>query len=296
VGAIEKNVLMPGESGKVIVTWHGKGHVHPFRETAVLRTNDPRRPRIELMVTGRSVHMVVPYPQPLRLTTSPGRESSGQVRLFAYDKNRPLEISNLKLDKSELEPYVAIETAPLSSEELAKEDAFSGLLLNVTLKPGLGNSTHEVKLLATHNLSEEPLAVPLILDVIQDLSLVSTSWDKQRNVLYMGQVAPGHSQTVDLYVRGEHRRDFKVDVESIEPSYLDVEIGKPSNLGEFITRFPIRISVKPDAPAEARLGGDQGEHGAIVLKTSHPRESEFRINVSFSVKPADKPDNAATAQ
>lgn len=288
VGAIEKNVLMPGESGKVIVTWHGKGHVHPFRETAVLRTNDPRRPRIELMVSGRSVHMVVPYPQQLRLTTAPGRETSGQIRIYGYDKNRPLEISNLKLDKSEFDQYMAYEMSPLSSEELAKEEAYSGLLLNITLKPGLGNSTHEVKLLADHNLGQEPLTVPLVLDVIQDLSLVSTSWDKQRHILYLGQVTPGHSQTVDLYVRGEHRQNFKVEVESIEPPYLDVEVGQPSNLGEFITKFPLRILVKPDAPAEARLGGDQGEHGTIVLKTSHPRESEFRINLAFSVKKADK--------
>ena len=285
LGAIEKSVLLPGESGKVIVTWHGKGHVHPFRETAVLRTNDPRRPRIELMVSGRSVHIVVPYPQRLRLTTSPGREISGQVRLYGYDKNRPLEISSMKLDKAELAQYVEFKTSPLPSDELATESAYSGLLLDVTLKPGLGNSTHEVNLVAAHNLSEEPLEYPLVLDVVQDLSLVATSWDKQRHILYLGEVGQqGHSQTVDLYVRGEHRRDFKVEVESVEPASLGVEIGKPSDLGEFITKIPLRVFVRPDSPASAHLGGDQGKPGTIVLKTSHPRESEFRINVSFAVK------------
>lgn len=285
VGAIEKNVLMPGESGRVFVTWHGKGHAHPFRETAVLRTNDPRRPRIELMVSGRSVHMVLPYPQQLRLTTAPGRETSGQVRIYAYDKNRALEIRDLKLNSDKLAPYVAFETSQLSEAELASEDASSGLLLDVTLKPGLGNSTHEQKIVLQHNLGDEPLEIPLVLDVVQDLSLVANGWDKQRHILHLGALAPEDGRTVDLYVRGQYRRDFKVEVASVEPEYLGVEIQPASNLGELITKVPIRIIARPDSPAATHLGGDQGERGTIVLKTSHPVESEFRIHVGFAVKP-----------
>lgn len=291
VGAIEKNVLMPGESGRVSVTWHGKGHAQIFRETAVLRTNDPRRPRIELMVSGRAVYMVLPYPQRLQLSTAPGRETSGQVRIYAYDKDRPLEIRDLKLGTSKLASYVTLETSPLSEAELSTEDAFSGLLLKVTVKPGLENGTHEQKILFHHNLDDEQVEIPLVLDVVQDLSLVATGWDKQRHILHLGTVEPqDSSRTVDLYVRGEYRRDFKVEVESVEPEYLGVEIQPTSHLGDLITKVPIRVFVRPDSPAASHLGSGQGELGTIVLKASHPREPEFRINVSFAVKsPVEAP-------
>ncbi len=284
VGSIEKNVVMPGDSTFVTVKWHGKGHVYRFRETATVRTNDPRRPRIELMVSGRAVRMVTPMPQELMTTTAPGQEVVAAVRLYAYRRDVPLKIEQLQLSNASVASYFELEELPLSTEDLAKEEAQSGVRLQVRLKPGLPPGAIRQTIRVVHNLAEEPLEVPIHVEVVQDLTFAGTGWDKQKQVLHLGEIGPqGITRGLDLFVRGDYRRNFELKLQSVEPDFMQVEIGDPVDLGDRMTRVSLKVIVPPEG-SRVNDAETSSEMGKVVLTSTHPREKQLEFQVQFSLK------------
>jgi hypothetical protein len=43
---IEESHIPPGSSGTVMLEWKGEGEIGPFRQTATIHTNDPKRPQL----------------------------------------------------------------------------------------------------------------------------------------------------------------------------------------------------------------------------------------------------------
>ncbi len=284
IGSIEKGVLMPGESGAVTVRWNGKGHVHPFRESAVVRTNDPRRPRIELLVSGLSVHPVTASPEEVLMTAAPDQPASAELRLYAYGQTEPLTITEIQLTDASSASFVELSETPLTGDALTKEQADSGQLVRLQLKPGLPPGSIRQTIRISHNLSTEPLEIPLHLDLVQDITMTGTGWDKAQRVLNLGEVGPeGVTRNLDVFVRGDNRHDFQLKLVSAEPNELKVEIKKSAELGDRITRVPLRVMLQPNA-----MGTDEAatpeRRGRIVLETSHVREKQLEFEVRWTAK------------
>ena len=85
IANLPKSLLQPGESVSVAVEYHAAIPNGPFRQMAIILTNDRARPRVELSVEGRVTSSFRAMPEELALSTfSAGEPKSGEFRLLSY--------------------------------------------------------------------------------------------------------------------------------------------------------------------------------------------------------------------
>jgi Protein of unknown function (DUF1573) len=284
---LDRDKLHPGESEAVKVSYKA-GALGPFRQTATLMTNDPLRPRIELVVRGKVVTMLRAIPSDLVFSRINVDEPiTGELRILNYSKE-PLEI----LDYSFLQPDTAehfkVAIEPIPAEELGQETARSGVRLRVTAGPGLPTGALRQTLHLKTNQEKSPtLDIPIEGRVDSDLSLLGAGWDANTGVLTMGAVKAGQGAKRQLYllVRGAQRHDVKVSAGHSEPNWLHVDFGEPQDVSNgTIVKIPFTVVVPPGSPAANHMGTAQGKLGKVTLETTHPTVKQVQVYVQLSVE------------
>jgi hypothetical protein len=93
---------------------------------------------------------------------STGETAVGEVRLYGY-RPEPLQISSCQWSDPSASQHFEATLSPLAPEEVAEEeDATSGLLLQVTVKPGLPPGPFQQRIvLATNVDSASTVEVPV---------------------------------------------------------------------------------------------------------------------------------------
>ena len=89
-------------------------------------------------------------------------------------------------------------------------------------------------------------------------------------------------------MRGNHRRDLVVKTGKVDPPWLKVTLGEPSELkgdGDGgVMQIPLTIEIPPGMPPVNHLGTEQGKYAEVVLETTHPQISEIRMNLRFVIE------------
>ncbi len=115
---------------------------------------------------------------------------------------------------------------PMNREPKAK----AGLKVNIELKPGLPQGDFEDTLNITTNQGSEPLTVKVIGNIASDLLLMGPNVFRERSLVNLGAFPQkdGKKHTVFLLVKGPHRDDTKISIESIEPTKeFSATLGEP---------------------------------------------------------------------
>ena len=82
---ISKTALQPGETTKVTMEWTAKTIDGLFRNHVTVKTNDPEKRVVDLVVTGRVTTAIKVLPPELDFTrVQAGQPATGQVRLLGY--------------------------------------------------------------------------------------------------------------------------------------------------------------------------------------------------------------------
>ena len=85
LAAGRKVVIEPGKTFDVKLSWHANSSSGVFRQAAKLATNDPRRPQMHLVVTGKVVKGIVVHPPFFHLVgLSSGQAYEGEVQIHSY--------------------------------------------------------------------------------------------------------------------------------------------------------------------------------------------------------------------
>ena len=291
VGAIDDGEIGPGEQTEVTLTITIEGDTGPFRQQAVIHTNDPQRRRVTLMVTGEITRPISPSVRELVIGHVAAKEGgSAKFRIYAFHGN-DLEILGHRFDPGTGKLFNA-SFAPLPPEALEDEKELgvkAGWEATVSLKPGLplGPFQQTIRVRTKSSDVETELEVPIRGSIVSDFYISGFGWDPDHEVLHLGRIKgrEGKKRTVYLLVRGPYRNDVRVTSASAVPDALHVTAGDPISSGdEKLVRIPLHLEVPPGTPSLNFQGENLGGYGKIVLETTHPEVKQLEILVSLVVE------------
>lgn len=296
VSELPKNVLAPGETMAITVQFTGAMPDYDYRKEAYIKTSDPSRRVLLLVVQGQVLQTLRVQPEDISIESVPASEGVNRRFYLLVTKDRPVEILKHEFVLADNAEFFNVEFRPATKEELAKfQTAFYGFVGDLTIKPGLPLGGMQQTLRIKTNWEEiGDLDVPIQGTVTSDISLLgSKNFEERSNLLKIGVVKQGTEAkvTVPLVVRGPLRNEVQFKVKSIEPEgTLLVSISDPKNVGEgAVVMRTLTVTVPADCPPVSRFGGiDRSDYGKIVLETTHPDAKEVRLLVRFAVQAKDE--------
>jgi len=282
--------IAPGASAKLKVQWRGKGDGGPFRQQATIRTNDPRRPEIALVVEGTVVPTWKAVPNAIVLSTlSSGSSERATARIFTYGRE-PAVVTSLETIESKAAQFLDLSSTPLPPADIAAEaGATGGFLLTVDIRSGLPIGHLRETISMVFRVPEEVTAeLPLAGTVAGDLALAGTAWDSSAQALSLGKVSSREGLRTQLFLtaKGPHRDDVRPVVREVVPGSLSVVVGEGKPVGSgTVVRFPLTITLPPGSPTCNHLCSQQAGGGRIVLDTGHPGTPTLTIPVCIAISP-----------
>lgn len=289
VSRIEQPEVPPGGETAIVIRWKGLDEPGPYRQTAVVLTNDPGRPRIVFSLTGKMVVAVQLKPAELVFSQIAATQPTvGQVRLYAYERPT-INISGWQAGNNGPTGQIECRWKPLSPDLLGEEpDALAGQLIEVTIKPGLPPGPFEQTIrLTTDDPAAPALELPIRGYVVGDISVAGPGWDSQHNLLELGTIdkRKGMRRNLLLVARGPYREEVRFELAEARPAFLRCEIGPPQAVNNgAIYQTPVTIEVPKDSPAVSFAGPQSSEFGRLVFRTNHPKVPEVRILVSLTIE------------
>jgi|GEM_PF-1079797 len=300
VGELGNDVVRPGETADVTLTWVAKSYDREFRQSATIETNETGKYReIIFSVAGKVAQLALPDNPIVKFQRVSRTESQSFVsNVYAY-RDRDLVITGHNFSKPETAEFFEVKTEPLPREEWNDTEAKSALKVTFNIKPGLPlGRNQQIIALETNKDDIPPMDIAVELTVISDISIAGkmTEFNDEANMVKFGAVdsSLGKAIHLNLWVKGEYKEQVDFSVASIDPeSALAVEIGDPRDITAtdadgnetvLTRRFPLSVLVKKGSPALRRRGSKQGELGRIVLNTNHPEIEQFDIKVQFETQ------------
>jgi len=285
VFSVAKERLQPGEKTEVNIEWDVKTSDTEFEKSGPLTTNDPAHETVHLSIRGKVLDTVrLDRPDIHFHDLLQTDSSSGSVNIYAF-RSADLKVEKHEFSNPALEKYFNISLAPLSAEELAREpSAKGGLKVQVEVKPGLPYGDFSESVSITTNHSPDPLTLRIIGNIASDIFLMGQNVVRDKLLVGLGaiQQKEGKKHTVFLIVKGPHREDTKVQLETTEPSTeFTARLGEPIRDSAKTIRYPIVIEIPPGATPVARM---EGTYANIHLTTTHPDVKEMNIKVRYIVK------------
>lgn len=292
ISELDNDTLAPGSSTTIRMEWTAITDVGPFRQTAQIKTNDPRRPEFELVIEGRVVlsHRVAPEELAFNdiLVSQP---TTATVHIYAYDEPQ-IGVKDYEFLNAATAEYFDFAIEEMPADQVGQEkDAKAGKIGKVTVKPGLPLGEIHQTIRLTLDLPEEPKADILIQGrVVGDITVMGPikQWNDEYQLLRLGRVKSDQgakSQGMYFLVKGEHREGLNFKVKSVEPEFLKVHIDPPQETtSASLVRVPFTVEAPPGSPPGEHNGTLNRPFGKVEVETGHPTSPRLLFNVSLVVE------------
>lgn len=287
LGTVADEPIMPGESVNVQLEWSAKQDSGPFRQSAMVLTNDPTQSQVQLMVTGTITDAKdISPPDFVFGKISAGESKTAEVFVMAMLQDE-LEVSSAELSDATTRDQFDIKIEPVDKAALPDPVARAGVKISLTAKPGLPvGRFNQWMVLRTDLADAKKLEIPVVGRVVGDISVYGSGWNEEQGVLTLGSVksATGKSAKLNIVVRGEGAPEVKFGLASADPPEIKVSIGESKKLKDTLAHVPITIEIPPGTRPMVHLDTVQGNEGRVVLTTTHPELKELVLGVRFSVE------------
>jgi hypothetical protein len=287
LGDVTNKPIPPGESTHVRLEWSAKSDQGPFRQSAIVETNDSLMAKIELTIEGEILEASGVVPPDLMFDKiAAGESKSAEVYVMSMLQDE-LEVSEASLTDAATRDKFDVRVEPVERDELPSESAKAGVKITVTAKAGLPVGRFDQWLALRTNMPEaEKLEIPVIGRVVGDISVHGMGWNEDQGVLIIGRVksSEGRKAKLNIVVRGPDASGTTFSLHSKDPEELKVTLAEPKVLKETLVHVPLEIEVPAGTGPMVRLETSQGEAGRIVLKTNHPTIKELVLGVRFAVE------------
>ncbi len=294
------NIVKPGDSTVIDVTWKTADYMGEYTQKVLIQTNDPDMMMVELEVRGKIVADARAMPSDLTFSNiTHGYTAQTQTQIACY-KNPPLEITGFDYLNPDAKDRFELKITPLTEEEYRSEpDATGGYQLTLTAKDNLPlGPFSETLVLKTNSPLQPEIKVPIYGTVVGNISLAGPGWNDESKTWILGMLESGKVGkkilwVLDRSIKAEDRKNIKpgetpphikLEIESVNPDWLQVELGESTYLPESgVVRTLIHLTVPADAPICDYWGHVQEKMGTIILKTSSEDEKSILINIRFAV-------------
>lgn len=289
---VDKTVLQPGESGQVKIEWQARNvNAGPFRQSATVNTNDPANKLISFSIVGKVTFSHRMVPDTVVFTDiSVNEPHTAEVKIYSYRPGQLELIGKPEFSNPELAGKMEVRAEPMSEEMLREEpDAQSGLLVTITVKPGLAVGPFRQKIDLRLNVDENSVSTLNVEgNVVSDILIAgSRQWDSEHEMLRFDTLSAhqGSKATLLILAGGPYRNQVHPKLKSVSPEFLRVTVGEPATIeGSEQVRVPLTVEIPADAPPGNYMGGKDGKPGEIVLETGHPEAKEVKIPVRFAIE------------
>jgi hypothetical protein len=281
---LERTELAPGESTTVTLTWTPKNLVGEFRQTATILTNDPTKPRVELVVKGKVVTTLRTSPDEVVFTKVPaGETATATVHLFCT-RPKAAKILGYELADPRTAEQFGVVFKPMPPDHVAGEaGARSGYLVQITVKPGLSPGPFRQTIRIKTDVT--PIEISVRGTVATGMSIAGRGWNDELGLLAIGSFSSreGFERTYRIVVGGPYRKEVRITGVKAEPDLLHVTLGQPVDKGATV-ETPITIRIPRGSPPANFLGSERAKLGVIALETSHPHVPTWKIPVQFAIE------------
>ena len=284
LSSVPERPIPPGGGADVEVQYHAHtGTEGEFRQTAVVKTNDPERPEVDLVVSGKvTVPVSVNPPDIVFSHLGINETRSATIKILAH-LDADFKIESFELSDRDTAPYYDIAIEPLSAAELEAGEAKSGCQLKVTIRPGMPlGPVRQFLTLHTNLPDQREMVISIEGSVESEVSVAGPNFNREEALLTLPVVGgrKGIERKLLVLVRGEHRHEIKVSLVECTPP-LVASLGEPADLASgAVVQIPLIIKIPPGTPPVDHTQ----DYGKIVLETNHPEAEKIIVRVSFAVQ------------
>jgi hypothetical protein len=284
---IAETNLNPGESTSITIEWHATVPPGPFRQSATIETDDPARPQLTFTITGDVVASIRVDPDTIVFSAiSMNEPHTADVNVFSYRPGQ-LKVVGYEFMESSNADKFTFRAEPMPAKTVQEEkDAQGGVVLHVTVKPGLPLGAFRQKIKINLNLDNNSVELPIEGNTVSDVEVAGASWDDDHSLLTLGTVNRHDGAKAELFilVHGPHRKQLHPTVKEVTPDVLKVTFGQPvTGENDSSVQLPFTVEIPPGTPPMLHLGGQEGKVGEILIDTGDLDAQTLRIRVRFAV-------------
>ncbi|MDF1840580.1 MAG: DUF1573 domain-containing protein [Rubripirellula sp.] len=243
MGDLEKDVLLPGETTNVTMTWNTGYQAEEYKQTAIVVTNDPLRSSITFKVQGEVKAKFVAPEQIAFNKTDPGVPTEARFLVFSQLWEDFL-ITDIQCDIPGFEWHA--EPSQVDVATLADSEARSAWEVRVFSAPWeTGDYKAKLKLTVVPNDGGEEVTRDMVCfgKVRKTINFYSPDIH-QTNGLDIGILVSGKKHQFNVVVRTRNDVNRKIEVLDVEPKELQAELKSLSTPGS----YRLTLTVPPDCP------------------------------------------------
>lgn len=277
---IEHAELGPGESTEIELEWRPQEVDRSFRQSAIIRTNDPLRPALRFTVFGRVELLFVMNPVDQwwlgEISGDEPATASGTLYSVVVDD---FDVLGIESSSERLSATVT----PLSREKLDSLGAKCGYAIHVRLEPGFPVGPIRERLtLKTNIVENHQLAFRVEAVRPQPMRLIGRNWSPQQRVLHMGlfKARQGKRVSASLLVdTAQVSGEFQIERIEVDHPGLKVSAVADRTFSDDRRKmYRLLFELAAGGPPAKRRADNPVE---VKVITNHPLEREFDVAVAF---------------
>ncbi len=304
VGSLKKSTLEPGEQTEIDLTWVTKSTGEEFGQSAILKTNDPTRGELNLVIRGRVISSMTMVPR----TFSFGEVESGETIVlesvvYSFSKT-PIVAVRQSFSDPDVTGRSTFSVEEISVDSTGNQElksATQAFKVRIEIMPGLRQGplrdnfefgfAPKSAVGADGNFDEDVLFkfyAETSGRIVGAITLLENRrvFNGESGYYYtIGEVEP-KSETpyrANIMLRGPKRNSIKLSIGDVQPKgILRAELGEP--LGRSTTVVvPLTLSIDPAAEPIDRMGRGNEDYGTVSIETDDPTMSPLLLKVRFQV-------------
>jgi hypothetical protein len=304
VGTLSDSTLAPGGETTIDLTWEAKTSSEEFGQSAILKTNDPSRGELNLIVRGRVINTMTMVPRNLSFgDTESGTPIVLESTIYSFNKTAIVPVGQTFSDpamtqkaKFQIEE-VPVETTPSEAYATAKQ-AFK---LKIEIAPGLRQGAIRENLsldfapadaVDDQGEYDPDLSFRFVAEtagtIVGAIAFVESRrmFNGESGYIFtIGEFNPGSDKPVraNILLRGANRESMKLVLGEIEPAgVLRAELGEPLGRSNTVL-VPLTLWVDPAAGPIELMGRGNDDYGSLWIRPDDPDQSPVRLKVRFAV-------------
>lgn len=278
--------VAPGKEAEVTLEWTAKTSPGPFRHGATLITSDPLQSRVELRVEGTVVESTSVVPSEFYFgNVRAGETRQEEITLLTFLQDK-IEIRSTHFSDPEIAKQVKVKMEPCPPGDLPQSAARAGLKITATLHAGRTVGPIHTWLTVETNLEHSSkIDIPLVANVIGDMSIFGPGWLAKRGLLRLGQVHSKEGKQVRLIIaiRGAQAETTELKIARVRPAELHATLGPRRRMSAQLVHVPLIVEVPAGTQPMIRRSERFGEAAEIVISTTHSQTSQLKLQVEFAV-------------
>lgn len=304
VGSLKDAKLEPGEQTEIDLTWVTKSAGEEFGQSAILKTNDPTRGELNLVIRGRVISTMTMVPR----TFSFGEVKSGEPIVlesivFSFSKTPivPVKQSFNDPDVTGRSTFLVEEVSVESAGNQNYKSATQAFKVRIEIAPGLPQGplrenfsfgfAPKSAVDADGNYDED-VSFQFYAETTGRIVGAITLLENRRvfngdsGYFYtMGEVDPKNATPfrASIILRGPKRDSIKLSIGDVQPAgILKAELGEP--IGRDTTVLvTLTLTIDPSAQPIDLMGRGNDDFGTVSIQTDDPNLSPLELKVRFSV-------------